>query len=109
MAGGDLAAIKVHHIFDAARNGDGVSISVVRDTARYIGMAVANLVAIADPDVVVVGGLIADAADQLLQPAQAEALRRLPKNMAESLKICAATLGDDSGPLGAARAAMIAR
>jgi predicted NBD/HSP70 family sugar kinase len=109
MAGGDLAAIKVHHIFDAARNGDGVSISVVRDTARYIGMAVANLVAIADPDVVVVGGLIADAADQLLPPAQAEALRRLPKNMAESLKICAATLGDDSGPLGAARAAMIAR
>jgi predicted NBD/HSP70 family sugar kinase len=109
MAGGDLAAIRVHHIFDAARNGDGVSISVVRDTARYIGMAVANLVAIADPDVVIVGGLIADAADQLLQPAQAEALRRLPKNMAESLKISAATLGDDGGPLGAARAAMIAR
>jgi predicted NBD/HSP70 family sugar kinase len=109
LAGGDLGAVKVHHIFDAARNGDGVSISVIRDTARYIGMAVANLVAIADPDVVVVGGLIAEAADQLLQPAQAEALRRLPKNMAESLKVCAATLGDDGGPLGAARAAMIAR
>jgi predicted NBD/HSP70 family sugar kinase len=109
MAGGDIAAIKVHQIFDAARNGDGVSISVVRDTARYVGMAVANLVAIADPDVVVLGGLIADAADQLLQPSQAEALRRLPKNMADSLTVCAATLGDDGGPLGAARAAMIAR
>jgi predicted NBD/HSP70 family sugar kinase len=109
MAGGDIAAIKVHQIFDAARNGDGVSISVVRDTARYVGMAVANLVAIADPSVVVLGGLIADAADQLLQPSQAEALRRLPKNMADTLMVCAATLGDDGGPLGAARAAMIAR
>jgi predicted NBD/HSP70 family sugar kinase len=109
MAGGDMAAIQVHQIFDAARKGDGVSISVVRDTARYVGMAVANLVAIADPDVVVLGGLIADAADQLLQQAQAEALRRLPKSMADSLTICAATLGDDAGPLGAARAAMIAR
>ena len=109
MAGGDIAAIQVHQIFDAARNGDGVSISVIRDTARYVGMAVANLVAIADPDVVVLGGLIADAADQLLQPSQAEALRRLPKNMADSLTVCAATLGDDGGPLGAARAAMIAR
>jgi predicted NBD/HSP70 family sugar kinase len=109
MAGGDIGAIKVHQIFDAARNGDGVSISVVRDTARYVGMAVANLVAIADPEVVVLGGLIADAADQLLQPSQTEALRRLPKNMADSLTVCAATLGDDSGPLGAARAAMIAR
>ncbi len=109
MAGGDVAAIRVHHIFDAARNGDGVSISVIRDTARYVGMAVANLVAIADPDVVVLGGLIADAADQLLQPSQTEALRRLPKNMADSLTMCAATLGDDGAPLGAARAAMIPR
>jgi predicted NBD/HSP70 family sugar kinase len=107
MAGGDIGAIKVHQIFDAARNGDGVSISVVRDTARYVGMAVANLVAIADPEVVVLGGLIADAADQLLQPSHAEALRRLPKNMADSLTVCAATLGDDAGPLGAARAAII--
>jgi glucokinase len=109
MAGGDMAAIQVSQIFEAARNGDGVSISVVRDTARYVGMAVANLVAIADPDVVVLGGLIADAADQLLQPSRAEALRRLPKSMADSLTVCAATLGDDAGPLGAARAAMIAR
>jgi predicted NBD/HSP70 family sugar kinase len=109
MAGGDIAAVTIHQIFDAARNGDGVSISVIRDTARYVGMAVANLVAIADPDVVVLGGLIADAADQLLQPSQAEAVRRLPKKMADSLTVCAATLGDDGGPLGAARAAMIAR
>lgn len=109
MAGGDMAAINVQQIFDAARNGDGVSISVVRDTARYIGMAVANLVAITDPNIVVLGGLIADAADQLLQPSQAEALRRLPKSMADSLTVAAATLGDDGGPLGAARAAIIAR
>lgn len=108
MAGGDIAAIHVEQIFDAARKGDGVSISVVRDTARYIGMAVANLVAVADPNVVVLGGLIADAADQLLQPSRAEALRRLPRAMAESLTVSAAILGDDGGPLGAARAAAIA-
>jgi glucokinase len=109
MAGGDMGAIQVQQIFDAARNGDGVSISVVRDTARYIGMAVANLVAVTDPNIVVLGGLIADAADQLLQPSQTEALRRLPKSMADSLIVATATLGDDGGPLGAARAATIAR
>ena len=74
MAGGDIAAITLQQIFDAARAGDGVSISVVRDTARYIGMAVANLVVITDPNMVILGGLIADAADQLLQPSRAEAL-----------------------------------
>jgi glucokinase len=108
MAGGDLAAINVMQIFDAARAGDGVSISVVRDTARYVGMAVANLVAITDPNIVILGGLIADAADQLLQPSQTEALRRLPKTISGSLTVVAATLGDDGGPLGAARAAMLA-
>jgi predicted NBD/HSP70 family sugar kinase len=107
MAGGDIAAIHVHQIFEAARNGDGVSISVVRDTARYVGMAIANLVVVTDPNIVVVGGLIADAADQLLQPSQTEAIRRLPKTMADSLAVVAAALGDDGGPLGAARAAMI--
>jgi glucokinase len=109
VAGGDLAAITVHQIFDAARAGDGVSISVVRDTARYVGMAVANLVAITDPNIVILGGLIADAADQLLQPSQVEALRRLPKTISASLTVVAATLGDDGGPLGAARAAMLAQ
>jgi predicted NBD/HSP70 family sugar kinase len=109
MAGGDIGAIHVQQIFEAARNGDGVSISVVRDTARYVGMAIANLVAIADPNIVVVGGLIADAADQLLQPSHTEAIRRLPKSIAESLSVVAATLGDDAGPLGAARAATIAK
>lgn len=109
MAGGDIAAIQVHHIFEAARNGDGVSISVVRDTARYVGMAIANLVVVTDPNLVVVGGLIADAADQLLQPSQTEAIRRLPKTMSDSLSVVAATLGDDGGPLGAARAAMMAK
>ncbi len=109
MAGGDLAAITVHQIFDAARAGDGVSISVVRDTARYIGMAIANLVAITDPDIVILGGLMAGAADQLLQPSQTEALRRLPRTIADSLTVAVATLGEDGSALGAARAAMLAR
>ena len=47
---GDFAAITAAHVLDAARAGDGVAISVVRDTAKYLGMAAANLVVIADPD-----------------------------------------------------------
>jgi glucokinase len=109
MAGGDMSTIQVGQIFEAARKGDGVSISVIRDTARYIGMAVANIVAVADPNVVVLGGLIADNADQLMQPSQAEALRRLPQTMTEPLLLVAATMGDDGGPVGAARAAMLDR
>lgn len=109
MAGGDMSAVTVRQIFDAARAGDGVAIAVVRDTARYIGMAIGNLVAVVDPEVVVLGGIIAEAADLLVEPARTEAARRMPASVASSLVIAAATLGDDAGALGAARAATLAR
>ncbi len=108
MAGGDMSAITVRQICDAARAGDGVAISVVRDTARYIGMAIGNLVSVVDPDVVILGGLMAEAADLLLEPARTEAVRRMPAAAADAVRIAAATLGEDGAALGAARAAMVA-
>src|SRR5437868_6445494 len=57
----DFSAITIDHVLNGARSGDGVSISVVRDTAKYLGMAAANLVAIVDPDRLVLGGIVASA------------------------------------------------
>jgi glucokinase len=104
----DLSAITVEHVLEAARSGDGVSISVVRDTARYLGMAAANLVAIADPEMLVLGGLMASAADLLSDPIRAEIARRLPRAMMDALRIETATLGTDAAAIGAARLATAA-
>ena len=108
MAGGNLSAITAAQVFEAARTGDGVAISVVRDTAKYIGMAVANLVAIIDPDVVVLGGAIAEAGDLLLEPTRAEFLRRISPTVSQQVTVVRAALGDASAAVGAARAAMLA-
>ena len=99
----DFSAITVDHVLTAARNGDGVSISVVRDTAKYLGMAAANLVAISDPEILVLGGIMASAADLLLEPIRTEIARRLPKPMLDALRIETAVLGDDAAAIGAAR------
>jgi hypothetical protein len=104
----DLTAITVDHILDAARERDGVSISVVRDTAKYLGMAAANLVAIADPEVLVLGGIMASAADVLLDALRTEIARRLPKPMMDALKIETAMLGSEAAAIGAARLASAA-
>jgi glucokinase len=101
----DLSAITIDHLLDAARGGDGVSISVVRDTAKYLGMAAANLVAVADPEVLVLGGIMATAADLLLEPVRTEIARRLPRPMLEALTIAPAALGADAAAIGAARLA----
>jgi predicted NBD/HSP70 family sugar kinase len=99
----DLGAITIEHVFDAARQGDGVSISVVRDTAKYLGMAAANLVVIADPESLVLGGIMASAADLFYEAVRVEAGRRLPRQMLDALTIAPAVLGDDAPAIGAAR------
>ena len=105
----DLSAITVEHLLDAARAGDGVSFSVVRDTAKYLGMAAANLVVVADPEMLVLGGIMASAADLLLEPLRVEMARRLPKPMMDALKIETAVLGPDAAAIGAARLVTAAR
>jgi len=99
----DLSAITVDLVLSAARDGDGVAISVVRDTARYLGMAAANLVAITDPEMLVLGGIMASDADLLIGPIRSEIARRLSKPMVDALKIESATLGADAAAIGAAR------
>jgi glucokinase len=104
---GDFNAITAAHVFDGARAGDPVAVSVVRDTARYIGMAISNIVTLVDPEVVIVGGAIAEAADLLLAPSRAEAAKRLPEAAASALTVLPSALGDDAAAVGAARAAFL--
>src|SRR5713101_8661841 len=90
--GGGLSGITVDHVLNAARDGDGVSISVVRDTAKYLGMAAANLVIVSDPETLVLGGFMASAADLLLDPLKIEIARRLPKATMDAVTIATAAL-----------------
>lgn len=106
--GGDLSAIVLDHVIEGARTGDGVSISVMRDTAKYVGMAAANLVVIADPEALVLGGIMAATPDILFDLVKAEIARRLPEPMMKALTIAPAVLGPDAAAIGAARLAAVA-
>ena len=106
-AGGSLEAISLQLVFDGARAGDGVAISVVRDTAKYIGMAVATLAATLDPEVIVVSGSVA-AADLMLEPVRQECGRRLPPDAMADLRVEFSTLGPEAIAIGAARLASTA-
>ena len=105
QVGGDLARITAADIFHGARVGDGVCISVVRDTAKYVGMAVANLVTMLDPEVIVLGGTIAASGDLMLEAIRLECSRRLRPAQADRVRIVLSTLGPDAVAIGAARAA----
>lgn len=106
---GDLEAITAAHVFDGARAGDGVAISVVRDSARYIAMAVVNIATVIDPEVIVLAGPMASAGDLLLEPVRQECQRRLPPAMANKVRIEISPLAEDGIAIGAAALALAAR
>jgi glucokinase len=107
--GGELSHVTVAHVLAAARDGDGVSISVMRDTAKYLGMAAANLVIVTDPEMLVLGGIMVTAGDLLSEPVRLELARRLPRQVMEALAIVPAALGEDATAVGAARLASAAQ
>jgi glucokinase len=82
---------------------------VVRDTAKYIGMAVSNLASAIDPEIIVLGGAAAAAGDLLLEPVRQESARRLPPALVPQLRLEISPLGDDGVAIGAARLAALAR
>jgi glucokinase len=106
---GDLQSITAAQVFDGARAGDGVSVSVVRDTARYIGMALANLASCIDPEIIVLAGDAATAADLLLEPVRQDYIRRIPPGMVDQVRFVFSPLDDDGVAIGAARVAALAR
>jgi glucokinase len=106
---GGLDKISAKHVFDGARESDGVAISVVRDTARYIAMAAVNLAIAVDPEVVVIGGPITSASDLLADALRQDFDRRLPPRLVSKVRCEFSTLGEDAIALGAARLAMVAR
>ncbi|HUQ89653.1 MAG TPA: ROK family protein, partial [Vicinamibacterales bacterium] len=75
-----------------------------RDTAKYVGMAVANLATMFDPEVVVLGGSIASSGDIMLEAIRTETQRRLMPQQADRVRIELSSLGDDAIAIGAARA-----
>jgi glucokinase len=102
-AGGDLHAITLEMILKGARENDGVSISVIRDTVKYLAMAVSNIAVVIDPELIVLGGILQSSGDLLLEPIRQECARRMPPGILARARIEASQLGDDAAPIGAAR------
>ncbi len=105
QVGGDLTRLTAEDVFQGARAGDGVCVSVIRDTAKYVGMAVANLATMLDPETIVLGGVIATSGDMMLEAIRLECSRRLRPAQADHVRVVLSTLGADAVAIGAARAA----
>jgi predicted NBD/HSP70 family sugar kinase len=74
---------------------------VVADAGRLIGLALATIVNVLNPSLVVIGGEMAACGDVLLDPLRRECLRHAIRSAAEDVTLIASPLGDRAEVLGA--------
>ena len=101
MVDGNFENITARVVYDAAKAGDPIASEIVKDTARYLGAGVANLLNIFNPDTVVLAGGVAEAGDALFVPLRAEVRRRAFSPAVKAVKIVPGTLPGTAGVVGA--------
>ena len=101
LVAGDLSQITAATVYDAAHRGDEVAGHVVRDTAKFLGIGVANFLNIFNPEVVVLAGGVTQAGDALFEPLRAEVRRRAFAPAVEACRIVPGILDGNAGVIGA--------
>jgi glucokinase len=105
LAGGDSGTVTAETVAAAARRNDPLAIEVIADAVTYLGMGIANIVSILNPEVVVLGGGLFQAADLFLEPVRREFGRWAQPLAARSVRIELSTLGENAGLYGCGRLA----
>jgi glucokinase len=105
IAGGKLDAVTAETVARAARRGDRLALRLVRETAGYLAMGVANIISILNPEVVVLGGGLFQAADLFLPLVRRETRRWAQPLAGRAVRVEVSRRGEDAGRSGCGRIA----
>jgi len=91
------------HVAQTAADGDPLALELVADVGAWLGQGIADLAAILDPEVVVIGGGVSALGELVLAPARDRLDRSLPgRGFRPGPRIVVAELGPQAGLIGAA-------
>jgi glucokinase len=105
LSGLNVSQITAVDVAAAARQGDRIARDVFHRAGRYLGFGVANLVSLFNPEIIVIGGGMAEAADLYLTSLTRAMAERAQPLAATQVKIRVSTLGNKVNLLGCARLA----
>lgn len=101
LVGGDLTQVTAQTVYQAAHDGDALALEIVRDTARFLGAGIANVVNMLNPEVVVVTGGVTKAGERLFGPLRTEVARRAFRPAVAACRIVPGALPGVAGVYGA--------
>ena len=100
---GDADRLTGEDVARAAADGDPLALELVTDVGVWLGQGIADLAAILDPEVVVIGGGVSMLGEMVLAPARDRLERALPgRGFRPGPRIVVAELGPQAGLVGAA-------
>jgi glucokinase len=88
-------------VSEAAKAGDPVAITIFRIMAEYIGIGLASVVNLLNPEKIIIGGGVADAGDLLMKPLVETLKSRAMKIAGDKVEVVPAQLGNTAGVIGA--------
>lgn len=98
---GDLQSITAETVYEGVVHGDPYATEVMHDTAKFLGVGLANIINILNPDVLVISGGVTKAGDHLFEPLRAEVRRRAFRVAEQACKIVPSQLNGTAGVVGA--------
>ncbi len=98
---GNLENLTVKKLFTALRKGDEASREVVMETARYLGIGLAGVANLLNPEVMVIGGGITEGGGGFVEAVGEEIKKHAFSSAYEKLTVTKAVLGNDAGFMGA--------
>lgn len=93
-------------VYQAARNGEALARIAMKKMGRMLGIGIANLINIFNPQMIVLGGRVKDSWELFIGATHEEIMRRAFQVPAERTRIVPSKLGDDAGMVGAAAVAL---
>ena len=88
-------------IAEAAGQGDLAAQEIVSQAGEHIGIALASLINVFNPGMIIIGGSVSLMGDLLLEPIRQTAIKRSLPASARGVRITAAYLGQRSSGMGA--------
>ena len=98
--------INAKSVYLAAKEGDPLANELITQLGFYLGVGLANLVNIFNPQLIVISGGVSRMGDLLLEPARRTLRKRAFEISAKAARVEVSPLGYDAGPLGAVALAL---
>ncbi len=106
LAGGEADTVRGEHVIAAVAEGDKEAVGILEEFAGWLALGLANLAAVLDPRVIVIGGGLVGAGESLLGPTRAAFAGQLEgAKLRPAIEIRPASLGERGGAVGAAAVA----